>query len=615
MDDTSMFSINNQYKRFLKILSIIDFFLVLVVLTIIVRVGPASSYEFSIYDAFPGYFWIFFLSAIFCGQLIIIGSTFTQSKNNYWLFGFSAILISIALLLFMPIIRGYYIYGDADVLTHIGYMKDILRTSSISGDHYPIDHILGVSIHVISGLSFPDITLIIPPFFSFFFILSMYFVGKTILLNKFEQLILVVLASILLLGNNHLSFVPNSQALSLVPLILFLAFKMYQGVNNQKYSFLLLLISFLIVFYHPLVTVMVIVILCVMQIMQYILEKYDNRILKKVNYTYVIFFIIAVFSMWSTYLMMATKVIQPIIERIFGDEKIKSELQKNIDVISQVNIDPVYLLKLIFNIYGNWILLGILSLLCIGIILKSIKNQKTKPDFYKGVIVMGFLVFLMLSMFMFFTNGRFGFGRIYVPAIIFSLLLIPIGISLFLYNNHNEKSLASKKKIILLGIIFVFFAVTYFSTFNLYISPIIKETNIQSPKSDHIGMSTFFSYRDESLPVLDFGLDSYRFYDAIFGHSAARMNIGFRYHGVALPDHFGYQNETLSKNFYNNSKYLLVNDRGRGFYPQIYPEFQNKWRFTAEDFERINFDTKIQQVYSNRNLEIFVISKERRIVN
>jgi len=74
------------------------------------------------------------------------------------------------------------------------------------------------------------------------------------------------------------------------------------------------------------------------------------------------------------------------------------------------------------------------------------------------------------------------------------------------------------------------------------------------------------------------------------------------------PDHFGYQNETLSQNFYTNSKYLLVNDRGRGFYPQMYPEFKNNWRFIAEDFERIKFDTKIHQVYSNRNIEIFVIS-------
>jgi len=606
-DDTGMFSINHWYDRFFKIICIIGFFFILAVLAIILSVGPAQSYEFSTYEAFPGYFWIFLLFAIFCGQLVIIGSAFTQSRKNYWLFGLGAILISTALLLFMPIIRGYYIYGDADVLTHIGYMKDILRTSNIGGNHYPIDHILGVIIHVFSGLSLPDITLIIPPFFSFFFLLSMYFVGKTIFKNKFELLILVVLASLLTIANGN-SLTPNAQALLLVPLILYLAFKMYQGENNQKYSILLLLISFLIVFYHPLVSVIVILILCLMQITLYILEKYDNRILKKVNYTYTIFFIIAVFSMWSTYLRLATDVMRPIIDRIFGDEKIKSELQKNMDVISLVNVDPIYLLKLIFNLYGHWILLGILSLLCIGVILKSIKNQKTKPDFYKGIAVMGFLVFFMLSIALFLMINNFSFVRVYGSATLFSLLLIPTGFYLFLYSNPKYTSLTRKTIIVVLGLTIVFFCVTYFSTFNLYYSPIIKATNVQTSQSDYIGMSTFFSMRDESLPVLEFGLYSYRFYDAIYGQSAERPNIKYYDQNMIPPDHFGYQNETLSQNFYTNSKYLLVNDRGRGFYPHMYPEFKNNWRFIAEDFERIKFDTKIHQVYSNRNIEIFVIS-------
>ena len=74
------------------------------------------------------------------------------------------------------------------------------------------------------------------------------------------------------------------------------------------------------------------------------------------------------------------------------------------------------------------------------------------------------------------------------------------------------------------------------------------------------------------------------------------------------PDHFGYQNETLSRDFYNNSKYLLVNDRGRGLNQHVNPEFEYKWSFSPRDFERLKFDNKIQQIYSNRNLEIFMLS-------
>jgi len=160
----------------------------------------------------------------------------------------------------------------------------------------------------------------------------------------------------------------------------------------------------------------------------------------------------------------------------------------------------------------------------------------------------------------------------------------------------------------MVGVIFIIFCVTYFSTFNLYLSPIVKSNNQQVPISDYVGMSTFFSYRDESLPILEFGLDSYRFYDIIYGHSTKRLNINFNDKNMIPPDHFGYQNETLSRNFFNNSKYLLINNQGRGFYEHMYPEFNNNWRFLTKDFEQLKFDSKIQQVYSNRNLDVFILS-------
>ena len=135
-----MFSNNLWHDRFFKIMSLISFFLILLILIILLKAGPAASYEFSIYDAYPGYFWILIFSAIFCGKVVILGSAVTQSKKNYWVFGLCAILISNAILLFLPVIRGYYIYGSGDVLTHIGYMKEILRTFSIGTNHYPVDH-------------------------------------------------------------------------------------------------------------------------------------------------------------------------------------------------------------------------------------------------------------------------------------------------------------------------------------------------------------------------------------------------------------------------------------------------------------------------------------------
>ena len=119
-------------------------------------------------------------------------------------------------------------------------------------------------------------------------------------------------------------------------------------------------------------------------------------------------------------------------------------------------------------------------------------------------------------------------------------------------------------------------------------------------------MSTFFSYRNESLSIFELGLTTFRFYDAIYGYSAG-LNSSFEEKYMLPPDHFGYQNDTLSRNFYNSSKYLLLNYKGRELNPQINPEFEYKWSFGPKDFEQLKIDNKVQQVYSNGDLEIFML--------
>lgn len=617
-----MFSGDLRTARFFKIVSIISFCLILFMLISFIQAGSASSYEFSIYEVYPWYFWVFLLSALLGGQIVILGSAVSPSRNNYWLLGLCAVLVSNALLLFIPIIRGYYSYDEGDVLTHIGYMKDILQTAAIGGNHYPVDHILGVIVHLISGISLPQVTLFIPPFFSFFVIFSIYFIGKTIFKNKFELMILVIVSSILIFKTNHQYFTPNAQALFLVPLIVYLAFKLNHGENFREYNFLLLLMCFLIVFYHPLVTVMVIVILILMEFIQYILGKRENRMIKKVNYSYNIFFIILVFSLWSTYLTLATQTVEPIFNRLFFGESTPSELARNLNVLSQVSVDALYIIRLILNLYGQGIIFGILSLLCIGYIALSIRNKEIKPTFYLGFLMLGYIAFLVLSVVMLVINGSFGFERIYSHATFFCLLLVPTGAYYFIYKKPTpylehiiktsdrgvDGAVTGKRLIKLIGIIFVVFCITYFSVFNLYHSPIIKYTNQQVTKSDYIGMSTFFTYRSESLPILESGPISYRFDDAIHGYSSSRLQVYDDSPRFIPPDHFGYQNETLSRIFYTGTKYLLVNDRGRGLNLHVNPEFESRWSFGPKDFERLKSDDMIHLVYSNRNLEIFMVS-------
>jgi hypothetical protein len=268
-----------------------------------------------------------------------------------------------------------------------------------------------------------------------------------------------------------------------------------------------------------------------------------------------------------------------------------------------VNIEPLYLAKLILNVYGTSIFLGLFSIFCIALILVSMKKQKSKSDFFRGVSVIGYTVFVVLSVGLLFTNSSFGFGRIFAFATLFSLILVPAGVYLLLFTNPPATS--GKRIVKLLFVFGMFFCITYFSLFNLYQSPIVKLPNQQVPQSNYIGMNTFFSYRDKSLPIFELGPSSYRFFDALYGQSVPRENIN--YISKLPPRHFGYQNETELGIFYAHSKYILVNALQKGLNPTINPEFKDKWSFAPEDFNRLKSDYRVHEVYSNKDLELFLV--------
>ena len=175
-----------EWNRILKIITIIAFIFIILASIIIAKTPPASDYEISIYDAYPGYFWVFIITSIFMGQIILLKSAFSSDKNDkIWVSGFLAILTTNVILLFMPFIRGYATYGRGDVLSHIGYIKDILRTASFgTNNFYPLDHIVTASLSYITSINVEPAVNIIPPIFSLFYIISIYFLARQIFERK-----------------------------------------------------------------------------------------------------------------------------------------------------------------------------------------------------------------------------------------------------------------------------------------------------------------------------------------------------------------------------------------------------------------------------------------------
>jgi hypothetical protein len=574
--------------------------LIFSLIIIIVR-GPASGYEFSIYDAYPWYFWASLFAAIFCGQILIIRDIFNFDQANGWILGILAVILSNTVLLFLPLIRNYQNSGTGDVLTHIGFMSDILHSANVGSDQYPVNHILGVTLHFFTNVSLPDITMIIPPIFSLFFIVSIFLIGWVICPDKKYTPLFLLFGSVLYFGGYNVLFVPSAQAMLLLPLIFYLVIMISRGRKTKEFMALLSIISVLMVFFHPLITAICIIIFAIIRFSNIIHQKYFPSNQSPLPLEYPVFLMICIFSIWSTLISIATRTIEPVLSSLTGVEDQVSQFERYSDTVSSVSVDYWYLIKLAINLYGQIVIIGILSVICIGIIFLLYRERMNQIPFFIQVSGFSYLFFTTVSIVLFFVGGSSIFLRITRVALVFSLILIPFAF----YKVITSEKINNKKTIVVCIILLIFlFPLTIISTNNVFDSPSIKESNQQVSVSDNLGMVTFFKIRDDSIPNLEIGLSVYRFYDSILGKDAARKNIF--YGGTTPSDHFGYNTNTTLSEKYGN-RYLILNNRGIFTYPNIFPEFPKSWRFTPGDFSRLKNDAGIQQIYQNGNIQVFEI--------
>lgn len=323
------------------------------------------------------------------------------------------------------------------------------------------------------------------------------------------------------------------------------------------------------------------------------LETRSSRILILITFT--------AFLSWGAYTYIVAQSIKKIITGLLN-EATKSEFQIYSNLASSANTSFIDLTNLILNVYGQFIILVFSSLFLLIYILFLCIRKSKKITFHTLFFSVSFLFFLVFSIFTLMVANIYQTSRNYILVMFFSLFLIP---SCFSIINANGKIKKSRNYFQLILLFLVLISVTYFSIFNFYFSPSVKATNEQVALNELAGMETFFKIRDDKIPILEFGISQDRFYNVIYSRDANRTNIiyGVNVHAI---DHFGYKNSTSFSNYYKDSRYFLLNDIGRKFYPYLYPDYKEKWRFTQEDFDKLKEDAGVHMIYMNGNLEIYL---------
>lgn len=613
--------------------------------------GSAKGYEISIYEAYPVYMWIFLILSMFCGVGLMVTESFSKKRSNFWIFGFIIVAAVDFIVLLLPYIRGYFTYGRGDVLSHIGFSRDIIATGHFtpagsSGENfYPISHILMSSVSYLTGINVEIIAEILPIFFFMAYIFFIYLLSLELTQNVKRSILITSFASILLFTNENLAFVPSMLAFFLMPLLLFLFLKANSGsVDSRKnpiiFSGLFIMILLLMPFLHSGEGTLFLIPLFVGIYISIIVYKYINKYKKMSNkldnlnlhtnlYNILLLLFVSWFSWFVSFSIFGYQMKRIIDWLLF--EIGTSDKTNFLDLLGKAHLSIFQLMDLLVKVYGQQLFYILLAIVVSVIIWKNLLIGKTplksekftranllSIDKWKNVLSSEhnvkleififsvlFLIFFTLLVVSFSNFIGVESSRSMRYVIFVSTILIGLGTFEFIKHLTDQNY---RKIGIFLVVIFIGISGAI-GIYNTFASPITKTTNYQVTHMEISGMTWFLDNGQSNLTINSIEPEQIlRYSGAIVGQRNVYTHItSLEYPG----EHFNYTNKSVFGESLNNSEYFMDWKLQKILYPRLFPEYENLWKFNSEDFNRFeNDDPTVNNIYSNGEFWIYYISPE-----
>ncbi|MDS0255536.1 hypothetical protein [Haloarcula argentinensis] len=586
------------HSRASRMIAAVGVLLLVVSTAIVLTTPPAAEYEISLYESYPAPFWGCVVGSLFAGALLIFGSIGHQDERS-WIFGTALMLATDALLLLMPLIRGYVMYGDADPLTHLGYVQDIANTGTTGANIYPLAHLLVFATADATGLETMTLAMLIPAVFS-----AVYFGGMIYLLFQVADSrrgFLLGLPFVLLpiLGYSHLLFRPFDFSILLIPVVLYLFFK------SQRYptpairaALVLTLLSLLL--YHPLTAVFVAGVFMLYYAVQYVPRV--RTIYRSPTSSFGLS--LAIILSWYSNFPGIILRFDTIYRVLFGTESSDAPVQAYAQTAAEATPALIDVVRFITFRFGTELVLFVLGggLFGVAFLLTVTKryeldNRTTVMGAVLGVFGIVGLLFLLLDLIV--TQER----PWQVAKIGTVLLLGPLFHTFWSRYKRRSQSLTRGSKSVVTGTILV---LVVLSTLTLYPSPFSGMTNDQVTAMEVEGSQWLTEHETGSKELYHFDIEYRRLHHAEHGVSA-----GLPFWEQFLPAHFNYTTNRYFGQNYDSGKYVMINRKGRIFYQETFPDYPQRWKYTSQDFQQFNRDRTVARSYDNGDLRIYSVNGTR----
>jgi hypothetical protein len=593
-------------------LSLIAGYISLCIATIIAWSRPATGYESSIYGGTPVSFWV--------GTLIALTAAVTASfrrNRTHRVAGLGLAGMSIITIVALPIIRGYYWVGEGDSLTHVGFALDIQNgLLPLQGFRYPAVHTIGILTSDVTGVSlFQSLLLVIPIFVLLFFLFVPLAVRE--LVPNLSTIIVGVFSGLFLLQMNflgvHMHIHPTSQALMIVPLVLFLLIA--SSLRSDRRLFLLFVAAVTaLVLVHPQQAANLFILLSSMTVIG-LIHSLRGAGDSWIGYRDLLVPTLAtgaLFWLWVGNLAGFGAAFAGFVSNLLLVETgTATEVATRSESLSQVggSIEGIYLkifsVALLFCLLtGSTMIEGLTKLF----ITRTGVNRKwlTLPDTGNETRT------VMILYLLFGIVGIIGIFLAYLVANITSQYFRHYGFMMVIVSITGSIPLAQmltylSERFRLPSTNAVYAMVVFFllllSIPVIYPSPYIYQTSGHVTEAQMEGYETAFNYSHEEISYSIVRSSPNRYGAAIYGTTGKSQEYYKEGSTKRVPDHFANQN---LRSYYEDTEYLTITEADRVRDGDVYKGF----RFSSQDFKYLENEPGIDKIQSNGGLDIYLIDPE-----
>ncbi|EMA59367.1 hypothetical protein [Halorubrum lipolyticum] len=565
----------------------------------LLRVPPAAGYEISIYRAYPTLFWVLLIASMFVGQFVVLLAGTADGRGAADLLpGAALVVVPGFVLVLLPYVRGYPVYGRADVLTHIGLLRD-LPELGIELNIYPPTHILTQALSAATGLPELGTINLLPAVFLAVYLGSMALLVDHLFDDARRRAFSLPLVLIPIGGSAHVTAVPFILSVLLAPFLLYLLVKEQRSHAVPVRALVLIAVAGVVV-YHPLTAVFALVALATYSAFNRIpVVRAQWSGLPNVTSLATVLFV-------AWYLKYTGIIVRfrNVVDDFLGPAGGPSPLQSTTETVERTSPDPIDLITVAFIERGTDLLVfGFASAFFVLAVALWYFRDERPAVFTFAYGSTTFLFGLMATLFL--TNDLIaGFGR---PLLFGKLFAAAFVGALFhlVWQRADSVEVRTVVSVAFAGLLLVTIVL---SVFGMFTSPIVFDKNHQVTEMELDGTEWLFENRDPDHFIDEQGIYQYRFYHRYYGTNQPDETI--RWEGTSPPDHYNYTvNERLGQS-YDDDRYLLLPRAGRITYPERFPDYREQWRFVPEDFERLEADRSVDRVYDNGEVNLYLVESE-----